>query len=131
MSTLPAPATAADFSALVEFLGLSDFVDPTTAQVSFPLGVLYPYTADLRRVCDRFADASAAFPAVTPLLLGRLPRPGEGGLDEPGEATAVSRYLAAVKILKGRIDFAPGGVGIAVGQAYSEATKAVKAAGSN
>jgi len=127
MTTLPAPTT--DFSPLVEFLGLTDFVDDRTGPPSFPLGVLYPYSADLRRVCDRYAEAVAADPATMPLLLGRAPHTARSGLDEAASANAVARYLSAIKTLQGRIDFAPGGVGIAVGGAYREAAKAVKAAG--
>jgi len=128
MTTLPAPALDTDFRTLVEFLGLADFVDGAFDLTSFPLGVLYPYSADLRRVCDRYADAAAAFPATKPLLVGTAPHSGHSGLDQPGASDAVARYLSAIKILQGRIDFAPGGVGIAVGRAYRDATKAVKQA---
>jgi hypothetical protein len=128
MTTLPAPATDTDFGPLVEFLGLTGFVDDRTGPTSFPLGVLYPYSADLRRVCDRYAEVVAAFPATVPLLVGTAPRTGRSGLDEPPAADAVARYLSAIKTLQGRIDFAPGGVGIAVGQAYRQASKAVKQA---
>jgi hypothetical protein len=127
MTTLPAPDT--DFGPLVEFLGLTDFVDDRTGPPSFPLGVLYPYSTDLRRVCDRYAEAVAADPAAMPLLVGRGAPTGGSGLDEPAAAAAVARYLSAIKTLQGRIDFAPGGVGIAVGGAYRQATKAVKQAG--
>ena len=128
MTALPAPATDTDFRPLIEFLGLADFVDGRAEWTSFPLGVLYPYSADLRRVCDRYAETVGAFPATGPLLVGSAPRTGQSGLDEPGAADAVARYLSSIKTLQGRIDFAPGGVGIAVGQAYREATKAVKQA---
>jgi hypothetical protein len=130
VTTLPAP-TETDFRPLIEFLGLADFADETAEWTSFPLGVLYPYSADLRRVCDRYAEAVAAFPATRPLLVGIAPRTGRSGLDEPGAAGAVARYLASIKTLQGRIDFAPGGVGIAVGLAYREATKAVRQAERN
>src|SRR5271169_705054 len=110
MTTLPAP-TETDFRPLIEFLGLAGFMDDTVASPAFPLGVLYPYSADLRRVCDRYAEAVAAFPATRPLLVGVPPRSGPSGLDQPGAANAVARYLSSIKTLKGRIDFAPGGVG--------------------
>jgi hypothetical protein len=130
MTTLPAP-TETDFRALIEFLGLADFVDGTADWTAFPLGVLYPYSADLRRVCDRYADAVVAYPATGPLLVGIVPRHGHSGLDQPGAADAVARYLASIKTLQGRVDFAPGGVGIAIGRAYRDATKAVKQAVKN
>ena len=130
MTTLPAP-TETDFRPLIEFLGLTDFVDDTAGWTAFPLGVLYPYSADLRRVCDRYADAVAAFPATRPLLVGIAPRTGHSGLDQGGAADAVDRYLSSIKTLQGRVDFAPGGVGIALGRAYRDVTKAVKQAGKN
>jgi hypothetical protein len=119
-----APRPAAGFDRLIEFLGLTDFVDHTTERPSFPLGVLYPYSADLQRVCERFAEVSEAFPLTVPLLLGVT---GHGALlQEPGAAGAVARYLSAIKTLQGRIDFAPGAVGIAVGRAYRQAMTAIR-----
>jgi hypothetical protein len=117
MSTSVAPLT--------EFLGLSDFVDHTAERPSFPLGVLYPYTPDLRRVCDRYTEVSEAFPAIVPLLLGVA---SHGVVVEEAAADGVSRYLSSIKALKGRIDFAPGGVGLAVGEAYRLANLAVRGA---
>ncbi len=128
MSTSLTPRAGADFDRLINFLGLTEFVDRTTERASFPLGVLYPYSADLQRVCDRYADVADAFPAALPLLLGGTAGAAGARLDEAGAATAVSRYLSSIKTLQGRIDFAPGSVGIAVGRAYREANMAVKAA---
>jgi hypothetical protein len=115
MSTSVAP--------LIEFLGLTDFVDHTTERPSFPLGVLYPYTADLRRVCDRYTEVSEAFPATVPLLLGAS---SHGAVVDEAAGDGVSRYLSSIKTLKGRIDFAPGGVGLAVGEAYRLASLAIR-----
>jgi hypothetical protein len=125
VSTSLAPRSAAGLDQLIEFLGLSDFVDPTAERPSFPLGVLYPYTADLRRVCDRYTEVSEAFPAIVPLLLGSA---GHGAMVEEAAGDGVSRYLSSIKALKGRIDFAPGGVGLAVGEAYRLASLAVRGA---
>lgn len=127
MSTSLTPRPAARFDQLIEFLGLTDFVDHTTERASFPLGVLYPYSADLQRVCERYTDVADGFPHALPLLLGTAA--GEGaGMNDAGAAAAVSRYLSSIKTLQGRIDFAPGSVGIAVGRAYRLASMAVKAA---
>jgi hypothetical protein len=125
MSTSVAPRPAAGVDQLIEFLGLTDFVDHTAERPSFPLGVLYPYTADLRRVCDRYTEVAEAFPAIVPLLLGAS---SHAALVEEAAVEGVSRYLSSIKVLKGRIDFAPGGVGLAVGEAYRLATLAVRGA---
>ena len=108
---------------VVEFLGLADLAHVAGDKASFPLGVLYPYSSDLQRVCTRYDALYRASPAVASLLLGasteaRAPLPA----DRAGAATA---FLASIATLHSRIAFAPGGAGASVGAAYCMAGDAL------
>lgn len=90
-----------DHEAAVAFLGLSGVVEFRDGDVVFPLGVLYPYTADLRRAC-------AAIDAV------------RSGVPESPAA-----LLSSIEALHGRIAFA-GPVARPVAAAYCAVERAVR-----
>ena len=62
--------SAATTTDVIRFLGLSDVADTTTGQASFPLGILYPYSQDLRRVCACYDDLADEDPGTAAALLG-------------------------------------------------------------
>lgn len=97
----PAPATAAvrpDVNQFLRDMRLDDVAEARDGDVSFPLGILWPYTADLRRVRAEY-DAALGSPT------GEL--------------------LAALATLHGRIAFAPGGAGRAVADVYNDVKDAL------
>lgn len=91
----PAPAVPArrDPRAFLRFVRLDTIADVREGAVEFPLGILWPYTADLRRVQAEF-DAEGGAPT----------RP----------------LLSAMATLYERIAFAPGRAGRNVADAYVE-----------
>jgi hypothetical protein len=121
--TLVDAATAEE---LVHFLGLEGVADPAAGRtLSFPLGVLYPYSADLRRVYDQYLAVAVAFPDSAPLLVGQLPSDGSQLLDAAGLAAALDGYLLSIEQLHARTAFAPGPIGAAVERAYGEVADAI------
>lgn len=109
--------------AVIEFLGLAHTVEPCANIVSFRLGVLYPYSRDLRRVCTTFAAASRRCPEAVPMLLGDashnvLPLSVE-------QLDAVTSYLASISRLYNRIAFAPGPAGSSVSIAHTMVREAM------
>ena len=113
---------------LVAFLGLTGRTGPAADRaLNFRNGVLYPYTADLRRVYDRYVDVTEACPAAAPILLGRRPStPIAFDGDDDVVLGTLTRYLAAVEELHRRTDFAGrdevvGAAGTAVRAAISQA----------
>ena len=92
----PAEAAAvrhrASADAFLRFIRLADIAEVRDGDVSFPLGVLWPYSADLRRVRAAY-DASG------------------------GDAS--DSLLAAIKALLDRVAFAPGSVGRDLADVYS------------
>jgi hypothetical protein len=55
--------SAATAAPAVRFLGLSECVeDADGGPVSFPLGLLYPYSHDLQRLCASFNAPSQEWP---------------------------------------------------------------------
>lgn len=88
----------------VRFIGLGGVAEIHDDEVSFPLGVLWPYTDDLRRVRTAFAEA--------------------GGV-------ASSALLAAIAMLYQKIAFAPGSAGRAVADAYDKTKQALAALAPN
>lgn len=97
------PATRrVDASAAVRFLGLSDVVRIRDGEAAFPLGILYPYTADLRRV-------GVVFDAFN-----------------RGVAGAGPALLASIATLHARIAFAPGRAGSTVADAYGAVEEAIR-----
>jgi hypothetical protein len=109
------PATS---SHVVRFLGLTELTRITDGEASFPLGILYPYTSDLRRVCRAYEAMSRGAPDTSVLEVGttgRAPARREGAL-APAEAT----FLASIATLHSRIAFAPGPAGASVAAAYRQ-----------
>ena len=99
----PAPATAAvrpDADRFLRDVGLHDVAEVREGDVSFPLGILWPYTADLRRVRAEY-DAALGSPT--------------------------SGLLAALATLYERIAFAPGTAGLAVADVYNDVKDALGA----
>jgi hypothetical protein len=113
MTTMPEPTSAR----VVRFLGLSAVTETVNGDdARFPLGILYPYSADLDRVFTAFdavfdqrPDAAASLLGETSELVGPL---------TPVEARAVAAYVVSVGHLQRRIGFAPGAAGRSVGVAY-------------
>jgi hypothetical protein len=118
--------TSTSVARVVRSLGLAEMTDATGDGASFPLGVLYPYSRDLQRVCTSYDTVSAACPDAAPILLGEAS--GRVGPLGPEQATAVGAYLASLAALHGRIAFAPGAVGASVGAAYRRASDALVSA---
>jgi hypothetical protein len=86
----------------VRFVGLTGVVEVRDGDVSFPLGVLWPYTGDLRRVRDAFEDG------------GEVP---------------TGALLTALTMLYERIAFVPGRAGSEVADACRVTRKAIGAGG--
>jgi hypothetical protein len=111
-------------TAVVRFLGLSELVETAGGdQASFPLGVLYPYSPDLQRVCARFDAVLGECPDAAPMLLGEAP--GEVRALSSEQLKAVTSYLESIATLYSRIAFAPGPAGVSVGTAHKLATDAI------
>jgi hypothetical protein len=92
---------------VVRFLGLSEVAETAWGEMaSFPLGVLYPYSRDLQRVCDRFDTVLRQCPEVASLFIGEA-RPEVASLS-PEQLEAVNSYLESIATLYERIAFAPG-----------------------
>ena len=105
-ATLTLPEPRANDGQVVRFLGLSALVviDAGSGRAAFPLGILYPYTADLRRVCAAFGGASRTVP----------------------DASSVALLLASIATLYSRIGFALGPAAAAVvADAYYTVEKAL------
>jgi hypothetical protein len=106
---------------VVGFLGLSDIAEIAGGvDASFPLGVLYPYSRDLQRVCSCYDDLCHESPDTAASLLGGAPC----SLPPPPTPT-VAAFLAAIATLHSRIAFAPGRAGASVAAAYRRASDAV------
>jgi len=100
---------------VVRFLGLSELTVDGDAP-SFPLGVLYPYSRDLQRVCARYDALCRTCPDAAAILVGD----SQGTLAALSleQANGVSSYLSSIATLHSRIAFAPGVGGDSVGAAY-------------
>ena len=118
--------TSATASSVVRFLGLSEVAETATGEASFPLGILYPYSRDLQRVCSCFDDLCQEFPDTASSLLGGMN--GTAGSLPGSRAPTVAALLAAIATLHGRIAFAPGHAGASVSAAYRLASDAVGSA---
>ena len=100
---------------VVRFLGLSELTADGDAP-SFPLGVLYPYSHDLQRVCACYDALCRNCPDAAAILVGDSP--GRLAALSLEQAKAVSSYLSSIATLHSRIAFAPGVGGASVGAAY-------------
>lgn len=100
----PALPPGRDPQQFLRLIGLANHAEVRDGEVSFPPGILWPYTSDLRRVRDEY-DAARNVSTV--------------GL------------LAAIATLYERIAFAPGGAGGEVADAYNDVKDAPDALGSH
>lgn len=112
-------ATAAN---MVGYLGLTDVVESVDGEVRFPLGVLYPYSRDLQRVCVSYDAMCTEVPDAGAMMQGTSAqvRPRSAG-----QAKAVDDFLASIATLQTRIEFAPGAPGARVRAAYTRARQAL------
>ena len=107
LATVIPPHHRADAGPVVRFLGLSALVviDAGSGLAAFPPGILYPYTADLRRVCAAFDTAGCTVP----------------------DASSAAALLASIATLYSRIGFALGPGTAAMADAYRAIEKALVA----
>jgi hypothetical protein len=109
---------------VLRFLGLSDVAETTWGEkASFPLGVLYPYSPDLQRVCERFDAVLLECPETASLFIGETRR-DVASLSPKGLET-VNSYLQSIATLSSRIAFAPGPAGRSVATAYQLVSDAI------
>jgi hypothetical protein len=107
---MSAVATTAE---VVDFLGLSEAARiADDGEASFPVGVLYPYSRDLQRVCSCYDTLHHNSPAAATILLTEAVGPAVA------QSPAVVAFLASIATLYSRIAFAPGPAGASVGAAY-------------
>lgn len=113
--------------ACVGLLGLSPWVDATDADgVSFPLGLLFPYSSDLQRVCTCFDAVLEEWPAAALMLTGAdtTDRPAPSA----DASAAAAAFLESIAALYGRIAFA-GTAGTSLARAYGHASEALAHSG--
>jgi hypothetical protein len=115
--------TYATATRVVHFLGLADLTADGDVP-SFPLGVLYPYSRDLQRVCTCYDAVCRDCPDVASALVGD--DRGARATLSPEQAASVSSYLHAIATLHSRIAFAPGRGGESVAAAYRRAHDAME-----
>jgi hypothetical protein len=109
---------------VLAFLGLSDVAETTWGEkASFPLGVLYPYSPDLQRVCERFDAVVHECPDDASLFIGETRR--DVASLSPEAFQAVSSYLQSIATLSSRIAFAPGTAGRSVATAQGLVSDAI------
>jgi hypothetical protein len=103
---------------------LSEVAETAWGEVaSFPLGVLYPYSRDLQRVCERFDAVLRECPDVASLFIGETRR--EVASLNHEELETVNSYLESIATLSSRIAFAPGTAGRSVATAYARVSDAI------
>ena len=109
--------TASASDAVVGLLGLSDLVESAGMDIpTFRLGLLYPYSGDLRDICTRFEAFTSECPDAAPILLGQ-PTSGDARLSA-AQFHAARQYLAAIGSLHERIAFAAGPAATGLERAY-------------
>jgi hypothetical protein len=109
---------------VVQFLGLTEVAETAWGEkASFPLGVLYPYSRDLQRVCERFDAVTRECPDVASLFIGGEQR--EVAALSHQQLVAVNSYLESIATLYSRIAFAPGTAGRSVAAAYRLVSDAI------
>jgi hypothetical protein len=114
--------TSSTASRVVRFLGLSEVAETATGEASFPLGILYPYSRDLQRVCSCYDDLCREYPDTASILLGETN--GTPGSPPGSQAPTTAALFAAIATLYSRIAFAPGPAGASVSAAYQLASDA-------
>ena len=111
---------------LVEFLGLTSAVGPPPERaLVFRLGVLYPYSDDLRRVYDRYIAVAGRFPDAEPLLVGGVPGPSLSLREGDDASAALDRYAAAIGVLHARTGFASLAIDTGVEHAHASVHQAI------
>jgi hypothetical protein len=109
---------------VVRFLGLTEVAETAWGEkASFPLGILYPYSRDLQRVCERFDTVTEECPEVASLFIGETRRQVATLSNE--QLVAVNSYLESIATLYSRIAFAPGTAGRSVAAAYRLVSDAI------
>jgi hypothetical protein len=94
---------------LLGLLGLGDSAQVVDGEASFPLGLLYPYTKALRRVCSSYDALCRDYPDTQSVLAGTAGPAAEPGPERgQARASAVAGFLASVASLHNQIAFAPG-----------------------
>jgi hypothetical protein len=106
---------------VIAFLGLGDIAEIVAGVARFRLGVLYPYSRDLQRVCATADALALADPGLCSVLLGESAAGDTPPLEQP---PVVMAFLASVATLYDRIAFAPGPARELVGAAYNQASDA-------
>jgi hypothetical protein len=113
--------------ACVGLLGLSAWVDTGDAgRVSFPLGLLYPYSSDLQSVCTCFDAVLKEWPEAALMLTiaARTDQPAPG----PDATAATTAFLESIAALYGRIAFV-GPAGTSLARAYAHVREALTRSG--
>lgn len=115
--------SAATTTRVLRFLGLSELAHVAGSEASFPLGVLYPYSRDLQRVCTRYDAVCQESPDAASILLGEAT--GTVPPSSPARTGSATAFLASIATLYSRIAFAPGRAGASVGAAHRVASDAL------
>ncbi|MDQ1372820.1 MAG: hypothetical protein QOJ09_158 [Actinomycetota bacterium] len=114
---------------MVEFLGLTAAVGPSAERaLAFRLGVLYPYSSDLRRVYDQYVEVAASYPDAEPLLVGERPRAPLVLRDGDATSAALDDYVAALHALHDRTAFASPSTDAGVDHAHTSVRDAISSA---
>jgi hypothetical protein len=114
--------SGASAAAVVRFLGLTEVANTLRGgEATFPLGILYPYSRDLQRVCACYDELCREHPVTAASLIGD----GTPYASPGAPAPTLTSFLASIGTLQRRIAFAPGPAGAAVAGAYRRALVAV------
>jgi hypothetical protein len=107
----------------VRFLGLSEWVEARDGDaVSFPLGLLYPYSRDLQRACTCFDAMVRQWPHPASLLEVAAGGNGDCAPLSPSATAAAEAFLVSTATLYDRIAFA-GTAGASVARAHARVTE--------
>ena len=111
--------SSASVTPAVRFLGLSECVESNDGGVvSFPLGLLYPYSRDLERVCTDFDAMSRQWPHPASLLEVAARGDGDEAPLSTSATAAAEAFLESAATLYNRIAFA-GPAGASVARAHA------------
>ena len=115
--------SSASVTPAVRFLGLSEWVEARDDDaVSFPLGLLYPYSRDLQRVCTCFNAMARQWPNPPSLLEAAARAKGDETPLSPSATAAAEAFLVSTATLYDRIAFA-GPAGTSVARAHARVTE--------
>jgi hypothetical protein len=108
--------------ACVGLLGLSAWVDAGDSEaVSFPLGLLYPYSSDLQRVFTCFDAMLEEWPEAGLMLTGVAP--AKQPTPSAAAKSSAAAFLESIATLYGQIAFA-GPAGTSLARAYEHVSEA-------